>query len=461
MRVLLLAVAAAAACGSVEADPQICQDGVCVDSRFPYCDSDGQVGGTPGACIAVTCTPGEVATCREDAALTCNNAGDDYELISCPDGCDVSGCIPPPNEVDCATNEQCTNPAPICSAEMTCRACVIDSECSSSVCDSATGACVLETAIIYAAAAGSTTSDCTLAAPCTLDRAIQQATAGAGGKTLRMLPGAAFTTDLSIRGNTILPVVATGASSSAKVVVQNGASVDVRGLTLTSTTNGNVLCGDTVAGAPLSSLQLLDVSGATLSVAKCNVQLRGGSAGALSTTSDAVVEADRARFTFPFSTISGQRVQVSIKNSVLAGSISLGTIDPMGTSGSTLTVAFSTFVLPPGSQQTCDVAGTDYVRHEKFENNIFYSATESTVVLPRRCLFTNNIMFPQATPIANNSVVDPKFVDVGAGDYHLQASSPAINAAIPSSGLGTDHDFDGVARPQGAGLDIGAFERAP
>lgn len=460
MRSIVFVVLVGSACGSVDADPEVCQDGVCVDSRFPFCDADGQIGGTPGACIAVSCTPGDVAMCRDDAAVTCNAAGDDYEIVACPNGCDSQGCIPPPDEVDCTTNAQCTNPTPVCSTEMTCRACVADGECSSTVCDSGTGSCVLETAIVYAAVPGSATSSCSLSDPCTLDRAIQQATAGAGGKVLRLLPGAAFTTDLAVRGNTILPIVAAGASTSAKLIVQNGASVDVRGLTLTSTASGNVTCGDTTVGAPMSSLKLLDVSGAMLSVAKCNLQMRGGSAGALSTTNDAAIEADRVRFTFPFSTISGERVQVSVKNSILAGSISLQTSDPSAP-GSKLTVAFNTFVFPPGNVLTCDVAGASFVRTELFENNIFYSATESTVVFPRRCVFTNNILFPQATPITNNSVVDPKLVDASGGDFHLQLSSPAINAAVASSGLGTDHDFDGVMRPQGAAHDIGAFERLP
>jgi hypothetical protein len=449
------------ACGSVDADPETCQDGVCVDSRFPFCDAEGDIGGVPNACIAVNCAPGDVATCRGDVAVTCNQTGDDYEMISCANGCDTSGCIPPPEEVECSTNEQCANPAPICSSEMTCRGCQSDNECPSTVCESSTGACLAEATIVYAAAGGSTSSSCTLANPCSIERAVEQATAGAGGRTLRMLPGAAFTTDIAIRGNTSVFVVAQGASTSAKLIVQNGASVDVRGLTLTLLGFGNVTCGDATTGAPTSSLALRDVTGANLSVAKCNLRMRGGSAGALSTTSDAAVEADSVRFTFGFSTISGQRVQVSVKNSILAGSINLGTSDPMGTPGSQLTVAFSTFAFAPGSALTCDVAGTDYVRSEVFENNVFFSTGGSDVVYPRRCVFRNNIMFPQATVIANNTFVDPQLVDPASGDYRLKATSPAINAAIPSSGLGTDHDFDGVMRPQGAAPDIGAFERAP
>jgi hypothetical protein len=47
------------------------------------------------------------------------------------------------------------------------------------------------------------------------------------------------------------------------------------------------------------------------------------------------------------------------------------------------------------------------------------------------------------------------FVDADARDYHLQASSPAIDN-ITSSNL--TWDFDSFLRPQGARYDIGAYE---
>jgi MYXO-CTERM domain-containing protein len=53
--------------------------------------------------------------------------------------------------------------------------------------------------------------------------------------------------------------------------------------------------------------------------------------------------------------------------------------------------------------------------------------------------------------------VDPMFVDGSAGDFHLRAGSPAIDTGADLSAEVTV-DFDGIARPQGAGWDIGAFE---
>ncbi|HRD82490.1 MAG TPA: choice-of-anchor Q domain-containing protein, partial [Saprospiraceae bacterium] len=55
-----------------------------------------------------------------------------------------------------------------------------------------------------------------------------------------------------------------------------------------------------------------------------------------------------------------------------------------------------------------------------------------------------------------NGDVNPLFVNAAAGDFHLQACSPAIDAGT-SAGAPTT-DFDGDARPQGAGIDLGVDE---
>jgi len=49
-----------------------------------------------------------------------------------------------------------------------------------------------------------------------------------------------------------------------------------------------------------------------------------------------------------------------------------------------------------------------------------------------------------------------------SGDYHLKAGSTAINngtTACALSGCAPSTDFDGKARPQGAAIDIGAYEQ--
>jgi len=52
---------------------------------------------------------------------------------------------------------------------------------------------------------------------------------------------------------------------------------------------------------------------------------------------------------------------------------------------------------------------------------------------------------------------NPLFVDSSNANFHLQAGSPAINSGTSVSGVTTD--LEGIiARPSGAGFDMGAFE---
>jgi hypothetical protein len=56
----------------------------------------------------------------------------------------------------------------------------------------------------------------------------------------------------------------------------------------------------------------------------------------------------------------------------------------------------------------------------------------------------------------NLSGVDPLFTNAAGGDYHLGPTSPARDVGIPL--LRARHDAAGVDRPQGPGVDLGAYE---
>ena len=108
-------------------------------------------------------------------------------------------------------------------------------------------------------------------------------------------------------------------------------------------------------------------------------------------------------------------------------------------------------------------------------NNIFYNPNTAAIynlaTVSGSCSIDNNLVYkaggtasiidsmPSGCANSGNRVnVDPMLTtpSVPAFDFHLRAGSPAINTGAAFSVV--NHDFDGVARPQGAGYDVGAFE---
>jgi len=62
-----------------------------------------------------------------------------------------------------------------------------------------------------------------------------------------------------------------------------------------------------------------------------------------------------------------------------------------------------------------------------------------------------------STPTGEGNISDdPLFVDALNANYHLQTTSPCIDSGTAIEAPSTD--FEGVARPQGAGFDMGAYE---
>ena len=103
-----------------------------------------------------------------------------------------------------------------------------------------------------------------------------------------------------------------------------------------------------------------------------------------------------------------------------------------------------------------------------FTNNIIVShtvgisVTEGTTATVSYTLWDDN-----ETDIGGGGAIshthpvygDPAFVDPSNHDYHLTVGSPAIDAGDPAGvPPAPDHDHDGVARPQGLAVDIGAYE---
>ncbi len=95
-------------------------------------------------------------------------------------------------------------------------------------------------------------------------------------------------------------------------------------------------------------------------------------------------------------------------------------------------------------------------------NNIFYDSGSNywasdggSVTGSHNLLYrTDGIIDPADFP-ADLVNLDPRLVDPDNDDYSLLEDSPAIDAGLDA---GTQYDILGIARPQAAGYDIGAYE---
>lgn len=129
------------------------------------------------------------------------------------------------------------------------------------------------------------------------------------------------------------------------------------------------------------------------------------------------------------------------------------------------TVANNTFYRGYDGVLVIDEVDNGSHANTTFTNNIFYQAgTEPLVVLEDASglSFHHNSWFGGDPGLAAGSgdiTADPLLVKPGgltAGDYRLQAGSPALNGGDGAIAPATD--YFGTARPAGSGYDIGAYE---
>lgn len=98
----------------------------------------------------------------------------------------------------------------------------------------------------------------------------------------------------------------------------------------------------------------------------------------------------------------------------------------------------------------------------RYENTILEPLGAFGAVQGTNCTFSNTLLSVQATPLPGTFVADPQFVDVATRNFHVKASSPAVDMAVPSIfGLASPPDLDGTPRPQGPKPDLGAYELKP
>lgn len=99
-------------------------------------------------------------------------------------------------------------------------------------------------------------------------------------------------------------------------------------------------------------------------------------------------------------------------------------------------------------------------------NNIFYGKSgesPSSVATSTDVLHNNNLTFGGSGNgyfTSNQNIVgqNPLFVDATNGDFRLLPTSPALNMGSTTASQFAVADLRGVVRPQGTGIEIGAYE---
>lgn len=392
-----------------------------------------------GVCVNYACTT-EHGACDDDHDCTGVTASDGTATAFCVAGTCAA----------CATSASCPARAPVCDdAVHSCRICAKDAECDSGACDLAAGTCVDSANILYASPTGSQAAPCTQAAPCSLSHASELT--DTTRTYIVMLPGEHSGGSVYFHGE----VVVAGSNSTFAIneqLEEIGSQVDgkvtIRDLKIVErlkTKTDNEPAAIDCNGCKPQALTLDNVTISTNLISPFNADniiLRNCTftqpIGAYHLIADGTMVVGDVSIGSPS----------TITNSVILGGLEIGY---NSSNYGEVTLTNDTFV---GGQITCSSPQTGIT----FYNSILFSLSGFDT---STCINThnNNITYPTPYLGAGELTADPLFTDPSMQIFRLQPQSPAIDAADPATA--TDHDLDGVRRPQNGKPDIGAFEYVP
>jgi hypothetical protein len=87
-------------------------------------------------------------------------------------------------------------------------------------------------------------------------------------------------------------------------------------------------------------------------------------------------------------------------------------------------------------------------------NNVIVKSGSGTAIHK----ISNSVKLTSSNNYTGNDINALKFVNYTTGDFHLQSSSPLINAGGNALSYGVVTDYYGKLRPSGVAFDIGATE---
>lgn len=372
--------------------------------------------------------------------------------------------------VQCLQNSQCSAAMPTCDSAMhTCRACAVDADCDSNVCDAATGTCVAEANVLYVTPTGPDSGTCTMSTPCSLAQA--NAVADQTRNNIKLAAGS-YTAQIVLTNKTlnVFGVGATIASSGTNAIfeVSDNARLRISGASLTATGSAiPLLCDGSATASHTLEVFRASIDGQTtlLTANPCTVTVEQSVLHNSSTVDYAMALVGPSVTTFNRTKFVGGGNGIAALNSPTV-TITNSTFKNMGTAanhgvfqGAGYNVSFVTLV---DTMIECGGSGATGLTLDS--SIAFWSssgAPTDEITNQVSCpSVTNSVIFPNAQPVgATNIKMNPMLKNVSADDYHLLATSPAIDHGNPSSTNALD--FDGVMRPQGAQRDSGAFEFKP
>lgn len=462
-------------------------------------------------CLASSECPASVPVCENGNCSTCTLGGiGDGECLQRDINLPVCGASGRCQE--CNSNSDCSADllAPICDVAVgSCQACEANTECDSGACAIDTGACVLAEDIIYVDTTLGTDSVSCGAQPgsgaCKKLSGDQGALAKVSSDRKIVVMAAGTYIEQVIISNKEVQII----GNNAKLLLMNfvaGSTFNVLGGAMVAISDLRIEGGNSIAegsglsciGSNLSldkvALQSNDDAGLTAS--DCALDIRGSYFGnnlhqGLEVTAGSSLELRKSVVeNNGFQGILAQSSVVQIEQTLVQGNSAGGLrinnssfllenniVAKNGNVSANPASAAGGIAIENGTSKTPQI-----LRHNTVVDNSSSTNNDSAGVVCNTqsgVLAASNIVVNNLRPGADpqftgscqfsfsnvggitsgdgNIDVPPSFVNAGTGDYHLTAGSAGIDLGGATSP--TSVDFDGDARPQGAGHDMGADER--